>query len=141
MRERLADQRALLDPQLEALLAFQPLPFAALTPSRVPQAGGVYLVSATINGVELPYYVGQSSNLSERLYRNHLMGPTSNARLKRYLCASRECPDEDGAKLFILAACAARWVLQERRRERGILEAYVTAMLAPKYAISVLEAQ
>ena len=139
MRERIAEQRLLLDGRMEALLAFEPVAFATLTPTRVPSGGGVYLISATINGVETAYYVGQSSNLSERLYRNHLMGPTSNARLKRYLCASQECADEESAKRFIATACAARWIRLDGRRQRGILEAYVTAMLAPKYAISVME--
>ena len=109
--------------------------FFDLKPSAVPERPGVYLITACVDGDEQAYYVGRTKNLRGRLYRQHLMGPLANARLKKYLIECGECIDKESAKQFIRDHCFVRWVEQEGYRERGALEGYVTAMLFPKYGI------
>ena len=72
-----------LSKALEVLTQSNPTPFANLTPSKIPAKPGVYLISVKNGDAEVPYYVGRSKNLRQRLYNNHLMGPLTNARLKK----------------------------------------------------------
>jgi hypothetical protein len=117
------------------LLSAIPIPFSKLTPSAVPKTSGVYLITAQLEGQHFPYYVGRSKNLKQRLYNNHLMGPLTNARLKKYLINFGECGSLDEAKKFIRACCWARWIEEPDIRIRGAIEGYVTGMLFPKYGI------
>lgn len=117
------------------LTAAQSIPFSTLVPSQVPNAAGVYLITARVDGIEEPYYVGRSKNLRRRLYTNHLMGPLANARLKRYLISSGECTDLADAKAFIRANCHARWIEEADIRKRGAIEGYVTGVLFPRHGI------
>lgn len=124
-----------LNESYRQLIASTPVPFSTLTPAKIPDAEGIYLITAKLNGQESPYYVGRSKNLSRRLYTNHLMGSFSNARLKKYLVASEECPDIASAKKFIRSHCFARWLLESDIRKRGAIEGYVTGLLYPKHGI------
>ena len=119
----------------QSLVSMEPLAFAAITPSKIPKEAGVYLITALFNGKEIPYYIGRSKNLRQRIYNNHLMGPISNARLKKYLINSGECPDLASAKNFIRSFCLVRWVQENDTRNRGVIEGYVTGLLSPKYGI------
>lgn len=127
--------RKFVDGAFHHLVAANPLAFSEMTPSRLPQAGGVYLITARIDGRELPYYVGRSKNLRRRLYTNHLMGPLTNARLKKYLINTGECPDVAEAKQFLRQMCLARWIEEADIRKRGAIEGYVTGLLFPKHGI------
>jgi len=118
------------------LLAHAGLPFSEMTPAMVTEDPGVYLITAKEGHAEVPYYVGQSGCLRERLYRNHLMGqPQSNARLKKYLIEFAECDDAQEAKEFIQDRCVARWIEKTETRERSALEGYFTGLLFPKYGL------
>ncbi len=119
----------------ESLLNAEAIPFGKLIPSMVPDAGGVYLITAHINGKEEPYYIGRSKRLKRRIYSNHLMGPVTNARLKKYLISSGECGDIQEAKQFIKSFCSVRWIQEEDIRKRGAIEGYVTGLLYPKHGI------
>lgn len=94
-----------LSTALHRLESRDPLAFSAITPSRIPELAGVYLITAVFDGREIPYYIGRSTNLRQRIYNNHLMGPLANARLKKYLIDSGECPDIASAKDFIRTRC------------------------------------
>lgn len=117
------------------LLSAPPIAFLRLTPSGVPQISGVYIITAHLEKKEMPYYVGRSKNLRQRLYNNHLMGPLSNARLKKYLINFGECSSLEEAKEFIRTYCWVRWIEETDVRKRGAIEGYVTGMLYPKYGI------
>jgi len=136
MLRRVTDsQLGRLADRLEELLRGEAISFFTLKPSLLPERSGVYLISALLEGQEHAYYVGRTKNLRGRLYRQHLMGPLANARLKKYLIECGECADLPAAKQFIRDHCYVRWIEQEGYRERGALEGYVTAMLFPKYGI------
>lgn len=109
--------------------------YAILTPSSIPDIPGVYVISVGKNETEEPYYIGRTKNLRQRLYNNHLMGPLTNARLKKYLVNSGECKNKDEAKNFIRKNCHVRWMIENDVKKRGAVEGYVTGMLFPKYGI------
>jgi hypothetical protein len=111
------------------------VPYTTLTPKLIPESPGVYVITANIRRKEHPYYVGRTKNLRRRIYNNHLMGPFTNARLKKHLVDSEECADIDDAKRFLRAHCFVRWIEQIGFKERGAVEGYVTGLLFPKYGI------
>ena len=117
------------------LMVADPLAFAEMTPSKLPQTGGVYLITARIDGCELAYYVGRSKDLRRRLYTDHLMGPLTSARLKKYLVDTGECAGIAEAKQFLQETCLARWIEEVDIRKRGAIEGYVTGLLFPKHGI------
>ena len=125
----------IIESALSEILGVQPLSFASMVPSAVPQKPGVYIITAMQNGTESVYYVGRTKNLKQRLYNNHLMGSVTNAGLKKYLVRNHECSNIKRAKQFLKDTCRARWLVRDEMRIRGVLEGYLTARLFPKYGI------
>lgn len=125
-----------LSEKLSELINSESMPFLNAKPSAFPELPGVYLISSLEDEVEIPFYIGRSKNLQQRLYNNHLMGPLSNARLKKYLIDAEVVKDIEEAKVLIKNSCSARWVIEEDFRVRGALEGFFTAMLFPRYGIS-----
>lgn len=112
-----------------------PTHFSNLKPSDIPEVGGIYLITCKKGTTEIPYYVGRSMNLRRRIYTNHLMGPPSNARLKKYLINAQECKNAFDAKEFIRKKCLVRWLPEDDTRKRGAVEGYLVGILFPKYGI------
>src|ERR1035438_7094330 len=98
------------------------LEYSKLKPSEIPENSGVYLISYGNDENEVPYYIGRTKNLRQRLYNNHLMGPLTNARLKKYLINSGECINAIEAKKFIKTNCKIRWILEKDRSEEHTSE-------------------
>jgi len=137
IKETSRDWKISLREALEQLCAQPSLRFSQMTPSSLPEAAGVYLITKIeSNNVEIPYYIGRTKNIRQRLYNNHLMGPLANARLKKYLIDNRICSTIQEAKNFIRGNCAARWLEKDEYRIRGAIESYCTAMLFPEYGIA-----
>lgn len=127
-----------LNTRSTSLLTMEPVFYQNITPSVLPINSGVYLISETIENIEVPLYVGRTKNLRERIYTNHLMGGLSNARLKNYIIKDELHPCYDNiteAKNYIRTNCFVRWVFEEDFRKRGAIEGYVTAIIFPKYGI------
>jgi hypothetical protein len=117
------------------LINSKPTAFKELTPSKIPKASGVYVITAKQGPKEEVYYIGRSKNLRQRLYNNHLMGPLSNARLKKYLIKAGERRNPKDAKDFIKRCCFARWIEESDIKKRGAIEGYATGLLCPRYGI------
>jgi hypothetical protein len=133
------DWSNLLNSSLKELLKMKPMQFGIITPSILPNNAGVYLISEVIENTENALYVGRTKNLRQRLYTNHLMGSTSNARLKKYIIhdENHSCfGDVKKAKEYIREFCQVRWVFQDDTRVRGAIEGYFTAKFFPKYGIA-----
>jgi predicted GIY-YIG superfamily endonuclease len=111
------------------------LRFSKMTPSLLPEIAGVYLITKIEDEGEVPYYIGRTKNLRQRLYTQHLMGSLANAQLKKYLIDNKICSTIKDAKEFIKSYCAARWLEENDYRVRGAIEGYCTAMLFPAYGI------
>ncbi|WP_420745767.1 hypothetical protein [Photobacterium damselae] len=125
-----------LKKRFNELLTSKRVDYLNLTEKELPIAPGVYLISAKIGNKHVPYYVGRTTILSQRLYTNHLMGNLTTARLKKYLVESGEIENSTSAKEFIRNNCSIQWILEDDYRERGALEGFFTAILFPKYGIA-----
>ncbi len=135
IRKQPNDWDRFLSQSLEQLLNRPPLKFSQMKPSVLPERAGIYLITKIEDDIEIPYYVGRTKNIRQRLYNNHLMGPLANARLKKYLIDNQICSTIDEAKDFIRRHCAARWIEEEDYRRRGAIESFCTAALFPEYGI------
>lgn len=81
-------------------------------------------------------YVGRTKNLRSRLYTNHLMGPTSNARLKKYLLeddCQRGITDIHIAKIFLKDHCYFQYIAAPNVQRRGQIEGLFGYLLNVKY--------
>ena len=119
---------------LERLFACEKSPFKNLVPSALPDTAGVYAIFDTVD--QLCLYVGRTKNLRNRLYTNHLMGPTTNARLKKYLMeddALPEIDDKKKAKQYIRNRCYFRFVEVSDTNERGQIEGLLSYFLNVRY--------
>lgn len=128
-----------LNKSIEKLLSMEPVSFKNITPSMLPVLPGVYLIYEKVKNTEVALYVGRTKNIRNRLYYNHLMGPVSNARLKKYMTKDTDhiCFDNVVlAKKYIRDNCFVKWIFENDIRKRGALEGYFTARLFPKYGIS-----
>lgn len=130
-----------LDKSLTDLLNETPLSYKTdIIWSKLPEKAGVYLISEFSKPQnEIALYIGRTKNLRNRIYRNHLMGSTTNARLKNYIIKdeNHSCYENVNlAKEYIRDNCFVRWILVENMKERGALESFFTAKIFPKYGIS-----
>ena len=103
-------------------------------PSEIPDAAGVYIISDNNTGEVL--YVGKTTNLRQRIYNNHLMGPLSNARLKKYLIEDERFPDIcdiAAAKKYIRNHCTFLYIKENDYRKRGHLEGALSFLCDCRY--------
>ena len=124
-----------LQDKYKSLCDCKPIAFKDIVPSEIPEVAGVYLITARKSRKEIPYYIGRTKNLRQRIYNNHLMGQFTNARLKKYLVQYNECKDITEAKEFIKNRCMVRWIEEPDFRNRNAIEGYATGLLSPKYGM------
>ena len=131
MQQRLIDANRIVDDILHAPKYY----FKELKPSLLPdQLAAVYAITDTSTGEVL--YVGRTKNVRRRLYTNHLMGPKTNARLKKYLVEDPNQPqitDMLVAKENLKANCYAQYVPEEDMVKRGQIEGLLSYMLNVRY--------
>lgn len=128
-----------LNSKLYELLMAEKIEFKTLKPRNIIDDGGVYIITDSRNPAnEIPFYIGRTKNLRQRIYGNHLMGDLSNARLKKYLVNDpvfKEIIDKHSAKQFIRKNCAVRWITEDDFKLRGYFEGYFTGILKPQYGV------
>ena len=131
MQQRLMTAQCVLEKMLNAPKYY----FKDLKPSMlVDGIAGVYAITDTSTGEVL--YVGRTKNIRRRLYTNHLMGPMTNARLKKYLVEDPNQPqitDMLIAKEYLKANCYAQYVPEEDMVKRGQIEGLLSYMLNVRY--------
>ena len=131
MQQRLIDAKRIVDDILHAPKYY----FKELKPSVLPdQLAAVYAITDTSTGEVL--YVGRTKNVRRRLYTNHLIGPKTNARLKKYLVEDPNQPqitDMLIAKEYLKANCYAQYVPEEDMVKRGQIEGLLSYMLNVRY--------
>lgn len=107
--------------------------FFALKPSDIPEKPGVY----AIFNAEETLYVGRTKNLRRRLYTNHLMGPLTNVRLKKYILGDSSLSHittPKKAKGYLKENCYCQFmVCDTTHTERGRLEGLLSFALGVKY--------
>lgn len=117
-------------------LAHSPIyTFEQLKPSMLEDGvAGVYVISHRNTGEVL--YVGRTKNLRRRLYTNHLMGPPTNARLKKYLVADEneaQIATMEDAKQYLREYCQFQYLAEPDYRRRGQLEGLLSYLLHVRY--------
>lgn len=108
--------------------------FNGLVPSDLQEIAAVYAIFDKEDGSCL--YVGRTKNLRQRLYYNHLMGPKSNARLKKYLTEDDnrpEIPSMVEAKQFLKDRCFFQYYPVSEMRKRGQIEGLLSYLLNVQY--------
>ncbi|MBQ6076795.1 MAG: GIY-YIG nuclease family protein [Clostridia bacterium] len=118
----------------EKLLQSKRFSFQGLTPSMLESVPGVYAIFDRDRDVTL--YVGRTKNIRRRLYTNHLMGPGTNARLKKYLMEDPErpdIPDMAAAKKYLLDHCEFQYLRVDDMILRGQIEGLLSYLLNVAY--------
>lgn len=120
---------------VERLLASEKIDFNGLAPSHLEdKLPVVYAITDRQDGKVL--YVGRTKNLRRRMYTNHLMGPESNARLKKYLWKDPErpdIPDMEVAKKYLIDYCYFQYIPVTDMRTRGQIEGLLSYLLDVQY--------
>ena len=81
-------------------------------------------------------YVGRTKDLRRRLYTNHLHGPKTNARLKKYLVEDdlqATIDDMDAAKQYLKDHCYVKYIVKEDTIQRGRIEGLLSYLLHVRY--------
>ena len=119
---------------VEQLLNSQQYTFRGLTPSMLESVPGVYAIFDQTTGATL--YVGRTKNIRRRLYTNHLMGPETNARLKKYLYKDSDrpdIPDMVAAKQYLIDNCYFQYIRVDEMIKRGQIEGLLSYLLNVTY--------
>lgn len=109
--------------------------FSELKPSHLQDKLAVVYAITNFHTQQV-LYVGKTTNLRRRLYTNHLMGPLTNARLKKYLIDDIDVPevsDVVNAKNYLKEHCYFQYVAESDMRLRGQLEGLFSYLLDAKY--------
>lgn len=116
------------------VLSAPKITFAEIKPSQIPDAPGVYVIK--IRDSDETLYVGRTKNLRQRIYSNHLHGPLSNARLKKYLIQDPNEPsikDLAAAKQYLKDFCYVQFQVIDDLLERGQAEGLLSFLLNVRY--------
>ena len=130
LQKRIKESRRIVD----QLLNSQQYTFRGLTPSMLESVPGVYAIFDKTTGATL--YVGRTKNIRRRLYTNHLMGPETNARLKKYLykdSARPDIPDMAAAKRYLIDNCYFQYIRVDEKVKRGQVEGLLGFLLDVTY--------
>lgn len=109
--------------------------FRELVPSMLEDKLAVVYVIYN-KDTEETLYVGRTKNLRRRLYFNHLMGPVTNARLKKYLIEDEGQPNVTNlqqAKQFLKEKCYFQYMAEPDIKKRGQIEGLFSFLLDVKY--------
>ena len=135
MSERIQKKMAEAEALIDQLLNSKKYYFKELKPSDLQEGlPVVYAIFDQETGENL--YVGRTVNLRRRLYTNHLMGPRSVARLKKYLTDDTTVPDISGmdeAKQFLRDRCYFQYIPVDDVRSRGQMEGMLGFFLDVRY--------
>ena len=134
-----------LEKYLWLILEQPPKYFYEFNRKEIPNAYGVYVISdVRIPDNERVVYVGDSSNLRNRL-NIHLNGNLNNSPCIRYLINDyneKEVNDITEARKYIVDNYAYRFMkcdemFEDKVKLCGYVEAYLTAILQPRYGVYI----
>lgn len=91
---------------LEELLTSNAIPYTDLVPSSLPDEPGVYRIFENDADSSETIYVGESTNLSNRIYA-HLMANRRASTLKNKLIRDADYSTEDEVKGYLRTSCSA----------------------------------
>lgn len=117
----------------EDFLSTRKISFSEIKPADLPDKPGVYAIAC--KDTEETLYVGRTKNIRQRLYKQHLNGAFSNARLKKYLVEDpqTDIPDIIAAKQYLLDNCYFQYIIVKDTLKRGQLEGLLSYLLDVRY--------
>ncbi len=120
---------------LEEILRRQPIKFDSISPAALPAEGGIYFISDFSQRDEEVLYIGHSSNLSQRVYTNHLQGDKIASQIKKALIEHGRAKDLSAAKDYLKKFCAVHFDVVPDYREREMREGFAKAVLKPQFSL------
>jgi len=120
---------------LDEVLSRKPVKFDSITPSAISSDGGLYFISDLSQRNEEIIYIGQSGNLSQRIYTNQLQGAKMDSQIKIALIKHGRAKDLDSAKDYLRKFCAVRFDVVPDYREREMREGFGKAVLKPEFSL------
>ncbi|MBC8521052.1 MAG: hypothetical protein H8D26_03555 [Methanomicrobia archaeon] len=120
---------------LDEVLSRDPVKFDSITPSTIPSDGGIYFISDLSQRSEEIIYIGQTSNLSQRVYTNQLHGDKMASQIKMAFIKHGRAKDLDSAKDYLRKFCAVRFDVVHDYREREMREGFSKAVLKPQFSL------
>ena len=120
---------------LDEVLRKELVRFDSITPSAIPSEGGIYLISDLSRRDEEIVYVGQSGNLSRRIYTNQLQGDKMASQIKVALIEHGHAEDLSSAKDYLRKFCAVRFDVVPGYQEREMREGFAKAVLRPQFSL------
>ncbi len=118
---------------LQTLLLNPQLPFDNALHRSLPEKGGVYRIFEKDQSWQSSVYVGKTSNLSNRIYTNHLMGNKDASTLKKKLIKSGKFADKNDVKSYLQSKCLVQYVEVSDELYRTFFEHFAVSVLKPKY--------
>jgi hypothetical protein len=120
---------------LDEIFSRSPLRFESITPSSIPSEGGIYFISDLSQRNEEIIYVGQTSNLSQRIYTNQLQGDKMGSQVKVAFIEHGRAKDLESAKDYLKKYCAVHFDVVHDFREREMKEGFAKAILKPQFSL------
>ncbi|MCL5265973.1 MAG: hypothetical protein M1343_12435 [Chloroflexi bacterium] len=108
--------------------------FKGLGPTKIPSKPGLYVISDKTTGEILRAGRTDDQTLSNRIYRNHLMG-SQTGNLRAQLVANGLCEDMESAKEWIRDRCVVRWLtIEDVVLDLRWAEHFILAVLRPRFS-------
>ncbi|MDH4136353.1 MAG: GIY-YIG nuclease family protein [Anaerolineae bacterium] len=125
----IAEYKALL----VTLISNPQQPFDETLRGSLPQDGGVYRIFEKGSGWQSSVYVGKTTRLRGRIYRDHLMGNRRASTLKRKLIASGQFSDEEAVKQYLKDRCLVQYMTISDEALRTSFEHFAVGILKPQF--------
>ena len=115
------------------LLSSSQVPFDNSLHGFLPEEGGVYRIFEKGSVWQSSVYVGKTTDLRNRIYKNHFMGNREASTLKRKLIRTGQFNDERAVKQFLQDRCLVQYVIVTDKRLRNFLEHFAVSVLKPQF--------
>ncbi len=120
---------------LDDILKREPIKFASISPSQIPNEGGIYFISDLWEGRDEITYIGLSSNLRQRIYTNQFQGDKNASQIKVALIKHKRARDLASAKEYLKQHCLVRFDVVPDYREREMREGFAISVIKPQFSL------
>ena len=120
---------------LDDLLKRKPVKFASISPSLIPNEGGIYFISDLSQGLDEVTYIGLSGNLRQRIYTNQFQGDKNASQIKEALIEHKRARDLASAKGYLKKYCHVLFDVVQDYREREMREGFAIAIIKPQFSL------
>lgn len=132
-----------LDNLVQTILSKTPIQInSQLSPKIIPSKKGIYVFSDITDNECI--YVGQSTNVYQRVCRVHILGKDGDSSFRDALLGlkvTRGNAVTTGSEInkYMQDNFVVRFYLEEDDNRRGLIESYLIALLKPRYSIPIVK--